>query len=134
MSKEAASAEMAEFDTSDVDRWVGVPLGGGEPKDAVHINDIRRWTQGMQNPNPAFFDESYAAEGRFAYSVRRKDGADSASGVGAAIIKDLEKQMSQDIIIWEHKKYYQKPLLCDGDGPFGDYRRWMSQFFTKPSA
>ena len=40
------------LDTSDVDRWVGVPLGGGYLKDPVHVNDIRRWAQGMQNPNP----------------------------------------------------------------------------------
>ncbi len=53
-----------EFDTSDVDRWVGVPLGGGQLKDPVHVNDIRRWAQGMQNPNPLYFDERYAAEGR----------------------------------------------------------------------
>jgi hypothetical protein len=54
----------SEFDTSDVDRWVGVPLGGGQLKDPVHVNDIRRWAQGMQNPNPLCFDERYAAESR----------------------------------------------------------------------
>jgi acyl dehydratase len=53
------------LDTSDVDRWVGVPLGGGYLKDPVHVNDIRRWAQGMQNPNPLFYDDRFAAEGRF---------------------------------------------------------------------
>ena len=43
------------LDTSDVDRWVGVPLGGGYLKDPVHVNDIRRWAQGMQNPNPLYY-------------------------------------------------------------------------------
>lgn len=50
------------LDTSDVDRWIGVPLGGGQLKEPVHINDIRRWAQGMQNPNPLYYDEDYAAE------------------------------------------------------------------------
>ena len=68
----------------------------------------------------------------FAYSVSKKQGADSARGVGEAIIKDLEKQMAQDIVIWEHKKYYERPMLCDGDGQFGVYRRWMRQFFSAP--
>jgi acyl dehydratase len=53
------------LDTSDVDRWVGVPLGGGYLKDPVHVNDIRRWAQGMQNPNPIYYDDRFAAEGRF---------------------------------------------------------------------
>ncbi|MGH9287740.1 MAG: FAS1-like dehydratase domain-containing protein [Acidimicrobiales bacterium] len=53
------------LDTSDVDRWVGVPLGGGYLKDPVHVNDIRRWAQGMQNPNPIYYDDGFAAEGRF---------------------------------------------------------------------
>ncbi len=53
------------FDTTDVDRWIGVPLGGGELKDPIAPNDIRRWAQGMQNPNPLYFDERYATASRF---------------------------------------------------------------------
>jgi hypothetical protein len=48
--------------------------------------------------------------------------------VGAALIRDLEKQMNQDIPIWENKKYFAKPLLCEGDGRIGVYRKWMRQF------
>jgi nitrite reductase/ring-hydroxylating ferredoxin subunit len=64
----------------------------------------------------------------FAYTVSRAEG-EAAPGVGAAIIRDLEKQMSQDIPIWEHKAYWERPALCDGDGPIATYRRWMRQFF-----
>ena len=56
------SDEELTLDTTDVDRWIGVPLGGGQLKEPVHINDIRRWAQGMQNPNPVYYDEEYAAE------------------------------------------------------------------------
>jgi acyl dehydratase len=55
----------AKLDTSDVDRWVGVPLGGGQLLDPVHVNDIRRWVQAMQNPNPLYYDRDVAAAGRF---------------------------------------------------------------------
>jgi N-terminal half of MaoC dehydratase len=48
------------FDTSDVDRYVGKPVGGGQLKDPVSVTDIRRWAQGMQNPNPLHYDEEYA--------------------------------------------------------------------------
>jgi acyl dehydratase len=53
------------IDTSDIDRWVGVPIGGADLADPIHVNDIRRWAQGMQNPNPAYFDDEYARAGRF---------------------------------------------------------------------
>ena len=54
-----------DFDTRDVDRWVGVPLGGGQLRDPIAANDIRRWVQGMQNPNPLHYDDGFAAESRF---------------------------------------------------------------------
>ena len=53
------------LDTTDVDRWVGVPLGGSHMRDPLHTNDIRRWVQGMQNPNPLYYDQEYAAGSRF---------------------------------------------------------------------
>ncbi len=53
------------FDTSDVDRWVGVPLGGGQMKEPVTATDIRRWVQGMQNPHPLYWNDEYAAASCF---------------------------------------------------------------------
>jgi 3-ketosteroid 9alpha-monooxygenase subunit A len=67
----------------------------------------------------------------FAYTVCTRGDAEAARGVGRAIIRDLEKQMSQDIPIWEHKAYWERPALCDGDGPIALYRRWMRQFFDE---
>ena len=63
MTKEEEARKL--MDTSDVDNWIGVPLGGGHMKDPLHVNDIRRWVQGHQNPNPLFYDEVYAGQGRF---------------------------------------------------------------------
>ncbi|MCH2172708.1 MaoC family dehydratase N-terminal domain-containing protein [Myxococcota bacterium] len=57
-----SKSSLTPLDTTDVDRWIGIPLGGGQLKESVHINDIRRWAQGMQNPNPICFDEKYAAD------------------------------------------------------------------------
>jgi 3-ketosteroid 9alpha-monooxygenase subunit A len=68
----------------------------------------------------------------FAYTIRRSAG-DAHRGVGAALIRDLEKQMEQDIPIWENKRHHPRPLLCDGDGPLGIYRKWMRQFFSASS-
>ena len=38
---------MIELDTRDVDRWIGKPLGGAQLKEEIHVNDLRRWAQGM---------------------------------------------------------------------------------------
>jgi acyl dehydratase len=76
------------FDTSDVDRWIGVPTGGGQMKEPVTVTDIRRWVQGMQNPNPLHFDDAYAAESRFGKLVAPQSFAVCTSdshGAGPAI-------------------------------------------------
>jgi acyl dehydratase len=47
-------------DTSDVDRWIGRLVGGGQMQDPLCGTDIRRWVQAMHNPNPIFFDDDAA--------------------------------------------------------------------------
>jgi len=77
-----------KFDTKEVDRWIGVPLGGGYTRDPVHVNDIRRWAQGMQNPNPLHFDEDYARASRFGGIVAPQSFCvctDDSHGAGPAI-------------------------------------------------
>jgi hypothetical protein len=54
--------ELEQIDTSDVDRWIGQPVGGAQLLDPVSRTDIRRWAQGMQNPNPLYLHEQFATE------------------------------------------------------------------------
>jgi len=37
-----------------------------------------------------------------------------------------------DIPIWENKRFVANPLLCDGDGPIAEFRRWAAQFYSNP--
>jgi hypothetical protein len=79
---------IVELDSADVDRWIGKPLGGGLLKDPIHPNDIRRWAQGMQNPNPLYYDEEWAASGRHGRLVAPQSFAvctDTSHGAGPAI-------------------------------------------------
>jgi hypothetical protein len=69
-------------------------------------------------------------EVRFAFSVKKLGSESATSGVGAALIADIEKQMREDIPIWENKVYQPRPALCDGDGPIGLFRRWTQQFYS----
>jgi hypothetical protein len=53
--------ELDTIDTADVDRWIGIPIGGGQLKEPISLTDVRRWAQGMQNANPLYYDEAFAA-------------------------------------------------------------------------
>jgi nitrite reductase/ring-hydroxylating ferredoxin subunit len=111
----------------------GVVEGGIDTTDygpglqVVHLTGIVETI--MVNTSTPIDDET--TDTVFAYTVNTGGDEQRARGVGAAIIRDLEKQMNEDIPIWEHKKYFTQPMLCDGDGKFGVYRKWMRQFFSE---
>ncbi len=73
-------------------------------------------------------DEEYV-DLRFSFSVRRLGEVSLTRGVGKAFMAEVTRQLEQDIPIWEHKVYFERPLLCDGDGPIGIFRRWCRQFY-----
>jgi acyl dehydratase len=57
-------------------------------RDPIAPNDIRRWAQGMQNPNPLHFDDAYAAASRHGRLVAPQSFAvctDTSHGAGPAI-------------------------------------------------
>lgn len=39
--------------------------------------------------------------------------------------------VSQDIAIWENKRYIHPPALASTDGPIGKYRAWCRQFYPE---
>jgi phenylpropionate dioxygenase-like ring-hydroxylating dioxygenase large terminal subunit len=71
---------------------------------------------------------------RFAFSVRRHPDKDVTKGVGKAFIREVTRQLEQDIPIWENKVHWEHPVLCDGDGPIGVFRKWCRQFYSAPAA
>jgi 3-ketosteroid 9alpha-monooxygenase subunit A len=70
---------------------------------------------------------------RFAFTVKKMGGADITRGVGKAFVNEVSRQLEQDTPIWENKTQHENPVLCDGDGPIGLFRRWCKQFYTWPS-
>jgi nitrite reductase/ring-hydroxylating ferredoxin subunit len=79
-------------------------------------------------------DEDYC-ELRFAFTVRKMVNEGVTSTVGAAFQREIARQLEQDIPIWENKIYVHPPVLVDGDGPIGMFRRWAKQFYgTAPDA
>ena len=76
------------LDTSDLDRWIGKPLGGARLVEPIQKNDIRRWAQGMANPHPQYFDEDYARQSRLGRMVAPQSFGvctDTSHGAGPAI-------------------------------------------------
>jgi nitrite reductase/ring-hydroxylating ferredoxin subunit len=62
-----------------------------------------------------------------------RDG-DGPSRYGQAVIREFCKQITQDIAIWEHKLYRERPILAMGEGAIVDFRRWAEQFYEEPPA
>jgi len=67
---------------------------------------------------------------RFSFLQKKINGKVPKGGVGAAIIADINKQVNEDIPVWENKKYAYKPVLCDKDGPIAKFRRHFATFYT----
>ena len=76
-------------------------------------------------------DDEYC-ELRFAFTVKKLVNEGVTSTVGAAFQREIARQLEQDIPIWENKIYVQPPVLVDGDGPIGMFRRWCEQFYATP--
>ena len=66
---------------------------------------------------------------RLRFSIRKLANADATRGVGKAFVAEIERQFAQDIPIWENKAHLVRPMLCDGDGPIAELRKWAKQFY-----
>jgi acyl dehydratase len=115
MSQNETAAEFEGFDTTDVDRWIGQPIGGAVMKEPVDRNDVRRWVQGMQNPHPLYFDEGYASESRFEGLVAPQSFAVCCSdshGAGPAIQGHIE---GTHMIFGGDEWWFHGPRIFPGD-------------------
>ena len=66
--------------------------------------------------------------------IGKKDGRseDETILLLKAYMDDQSKAIEQDFAIWEHKMHRTQPVLCDGDGPIAEFRRWTRQFYSTP--
>ena len=66
----------------------------------------------------------------YAFIQKKSDQEGGKGRIGEAIVANICQQMEEDRIIWDRKKYFKRPLLCAGDGPFMQFRRWYGQFLV----
>ncbi len=70
---------------------------------------------------------------RFNFTVRKLESERSTSSVADAFVAEINRQVMQDIPIWENKVHLARPALADTDGPIMQYRKWASQFYLEPA-
>ncbi|WP_166365283.1 Rieske 2Fe-2S domain-containing protein [Pseudomonas akapageensis] len=51
-----------------------------------------------------------------------------------AYVEQAQEAFYEDVAIWHTKTRVDNPLLCDGDGPVYQLRRWYEQFYTDVAA
>jgi acyl dehydratase len=103
------------LDTSDVERHVGRPVGGGQLKEPVTVTDIRRWVQGMQYPNPIHYDDEVAAGspwGRIVAPQSFTICCDVGHGAGPAIVGNLP---GSHMIFGGDEWWFAGPRIYPGD-------------------
>jgi 3-ketosteroid 9alpha-monooxygenase subunit A len=71
---------------------------------------------------------------RFAVSLKRSGSREIPAVFADKYIENLRDGFLQDVAIWEHKVYRDRPLLCEGDGQIPALRRWYRQFYEPRSA
>jgi hypothetical protein len=69
---------------------------------------------------------------RFNFTVRKVGDEATTSTVGNAFVKEVDRQVVEDIPIWENKAHLVRPALADTDGPYMKFRKWAAQFYAEP--
>lgn len=113
---------IAEKDTDTVEGQIhSVNVGPGQTWSRNYGIDLLM----IGLPTPVEVDK---LEFRFACSVPQADAEKNAE-ITRLILDNAYEQVEQDIPIWENKNYLDNPILCDGDGPVAQYRKWFKQFY-----
>lgn len=69
---------------------------------------------------------------RFNFVVQRHESAEFTETIAKSFVAEIDKQVSEDAPIWEHKAFLPVPALADTDGPIMKFRKWYAQFYAEP--
>lgn len=71
---------------------------------------------------------------RFAVSLKRGGRYEASQAFSEKYVDNLRRGYLQDVEIWEHKVFRERPVLCEGDGEIMNLRRWYKAFFEPRAA
>lgn len=66
---------------------------------------------------------------RFGVMLKRVGDDHKMARYAAGYTHNLQVGFAEDVAVWEHKTWRDRPTLCDGDGAIGALRRWYKQFY-----
>ncbi len=66
----------------------------------------------------------------YCYTQPKSQAEGPMAGLARAIIKDVNKQLDQDKVVWDRMRYEPNPIICDGDGPIPHFRKFYSRFYA----
>jgi 3-ketosteroid 9alpha-monooxygenase subunit A len=69
---------------------------------------------------------------RLGVSLKLAGDRQKTEAVLELYMNNLKSGFEDDLRIWENKLYRETPVLCDGDGPITQLRRWYRQFYVAP--
>lgn len=64
------------------------------------------------------------------FSMKRLEDEAATASISELNDRITNLQFTQDVPIWEHKAYRERPMLTAVDGPVAKYRRWFRQFYS----
>ena len=67
---------------------------------------------------------------RFVFFKPLRNGKKRSGGIAEAIIREICRQVEQDIPIWENKAYCPRPFLAAREGDIMEFRRHYGQFYA----
>jgi len=67
---------------------------------------------------------------RFCFTQPKAQAEGERAGVAKAIIRDICKQFDQDKVVWDRQMYRANPIICDGDGPIPQFRKYYARYYA----
>jgi phenylpropionate dioxygenase-like ring-hydroxylating dioxygenase large terminal subunit len=66
---------------------------------------------------------------RLSFMLKRRETPEATEGLAQVFVREISRQFEEDMEMWENKVYWERPILCDGDGPISVVRGWAQQFY-----
>ncbi len=67
---------------------------------------------------------------RFCFTQPKAQAEGERAGLARAIVKDICKQFDQDKVVWDRQRFEPNAIICQGDGPIAQFRKFYSKFYV----
>jgi len=69
---------------------------------------------------------------RIGVSIQKRGNEEWLKEMETLVVDSIFRAVEEDVAIWRHKKYLDRPILADGDGPIAKLRKWYKTFYSVP--